>query len=140
MKWILFGLMVATSEALGCDYLAVSLRSYHVVRKGQNELNLGLACEWKYSERVRGSAGFYDNSSNNFSAYAAAVYSPVRLAPGVRLGVMGGLVTGYERKPWQPIPLGGLVLSAENARHGVNLTLLPAAGGIFHLAYKRSFM
>lgn len=133
----LLGIIVVL--AIGCPrahagetWAVASLRSYHFERRGQNERNPGLGIERELAPRWRLVAGGYENSSHDASFYAGAVYAP--LARGdARLGVLGAAVSGYEDKPSAMV---AAIVMLEGRRFGVNLGLIPAAGGVLFLQAK----
>lgn len=69
-----------------------------------NERNVGLGIRNTYSETWSVQAGFYRNSVDKTTAYAAVNYTPIQFG-AVRIGTFAGLVSGY-RHPWAA---GGMV-------------------------------
>lgn len=126
------------------DWAVVSLRSYHFRREGQNERNWGFGFEkdlrWLLKD-LRLSAGAYNNSSNDLSAYFNGLYLPLKRGPW-RAGLTAGLAYGYgkekevvageeqSKKTNDLIPFFGGVLAYEGKEYGLNLILIPAGGGV----------
>lgn len=115
--------------------------SYHVNRSaGFNEVNHGIAATWKQSEALAYSAGSYANSLHLRSYYALARYTPAQIGY-VRLGAIGGMVTGYDANGGGPIPI---ILPAMAATFGpVEATVIAwpsvygsGAGVALNLAFK----
>ena len=101
-----------------------------------NRITEGLGYEHAAGE-LRFAVGFYDNSNCRYSSYAAAAWLPARLSERVRLGVIGGGVTGYKANV---TPAGGLTLTYEGERYGFNLIGIPplsdSSPGVFWLQGK----
>lgn len=89
-----------------------------------NSFTAGIGIEHRISETWRAAAGLYDNSNCNVSAYTAGVWLPLRF-DRIRLGALGGLVTGYRASI---MPVGGLAASYEARRWGSNLIYIPPVG------------
>lgn len=71
-----------------------------------DELNVGLGIRSTYSETWSVQAGFYRNSVDRTTVYAVVNYTPLQIGP-VRMGVFGGLATGYPAGV--PLGAGGMV-------------------------------
>lgn len=132
MRLLALALILVSGVAFAGDWLTASVASYHIERHGQNQFNPGIGIEHQVGPSWRAVAGGYQNSSNNLTLYAGGVRSLYRFGP-VQLGTMAALATGYSSKP---IPIGGPVLSIEGKHAGVNVILIPAAGGVFGLQLK----
>lgn len=128
-------LMAASASVCASDWITASVASYHFKRHGQNERNPGLGVELQVDERWRVMGGAYDNSASRLTAYAGGLYSLTSVGP-VRVGVMGGLFTGYGPAP---VPVVGPVLSIEGRAAGANVVVIPGAGGVIGFQLKFSF-
>jgi len=126
----LLGVFVATGfwfayYSAAQDYLIGSGVAIHLDgAKHCNWFTKGLGIEKSVSESWRIAAGYYDNSNCRDSFYLAGAWLPLRLGD-LRLGVIGGGVTGY-RAPI--LPAGGLVAAYEPGKYGVNVIFIPPAG------------
>ncbi len=109
------------------DYVIVSGLAKHLDGKQHcNSTTTGLGYEHSQSENWRSQIGFYRNSNCRWSAYAAEAWMPVYLQSiNVRLGVLGGVVTGYGSAV---LPAGGLVTSFEFKKWKLNLITIPPVG------------
>lgn len=114
------------------EWATLACCSYHFERHGQNQTNPGVGFEHVTSERWRLVGGVYDNSSNATSFYAGGVYTAWR-AGAVSLGATLGLATGYGNTP---LPILGPSVSLEGERFGLNLLIVPSAGGVAALQFK----
>lgn len=84
----------------------------------------GLEVQWKPRHAV--SAGYYRNSVDEDSLYALYHYTPLSFGRYVRVGAVGGVVTGYPGyNDGGLAPAGGLVAKIEGDRVGVNVIYLP---------------
>lgn len=123
-------------------YLAVNLTSYHFNRhKEYNEFNPGLGYEGSYDNwRVLG--GVYYNSFKRWTTYLVGGYLPINLQvtenSKVGVGFLLGLATGYQkevkfrensgidyiRQNLGIIPIGGIMLTWEQAQSGFGIDIL----------------
>jgi hypothetical protein len=115
------------------SWVTASVTSYHLERKGQNEVNPGLGLERPIAPALRAVAGGYVNSSNNLSLYGGVVYGAWALGPA-RLGALAALATGYDARP---VLIGGPALSLEGRELGVNVLFIPAGRGVIGVQLKR---
>jgi hypothetical protein len=69
-----------------------------------DEFNVGLGLRYTHSDDWSTQFGLYKNSSDKTTAYALATYTPLDIL-GARVGVFGGLATGYSK----PLVAGGAV-------------------------------
>ena len=103
-----------------------------------NSTTTGIGYERTYTQAAY-SVGVYRNSNCRWSSYAAKAWMPVSLGY-TRLGLIGGLVTGYER-PLTPVP--GLALTYERKTWGLNLIGIPptssSSTGVLWLQAKYRF-
>lgn len=76
-------------------------------------------------ERDHAQAGFYRNSNCKLSIYAAKAWLPIT-AGAVKLGLIGGAVTGYASAV---TPVAALAATYETQTYGLNLIGIPPAGG-----------
>lgn len=118
----LVALLPATASAQ--DWLIVSGLAYHLKGDHCNSITTGLGYERTHSETDRTQIGFYRNSNCSWSAYAAKAWLPGKFG-SVRIGLIGGVVTGYESAI---TPAGGLAVTYEGKRYGLNLVGIPPAG------------
>lgn len=65
--------------------------------------------------------GFYRNSNCKWSTYAAKAWLPLRAA-GLKLGAIGGAVTGYKTSV---LPAAGFAAAFEKRDWGFNVILIP---------------
>jgi hypothetical protein len=93
-----------------------------------NEDNLGAGVQYRTSPGFAYTAGVYRNSIRRTSAYAGVAWSPIALGAHVRLGLFGGLVTGYDAAP--VVPFGGPMIEATFGRVIVQGVLIPRIGDL----------
>lgn len=105
------------------DWIVMSGLAKHLDGESHcnNHITKGGGFERRISGTWRAAGGIYDNSNCRLSAYAAAVWLPLRSGPWGFGGLAGGL-TGY-RMPVSPA--GGLAATYEERRWGVNLIYIP---------------
>lgn len=120
---------VSTQAIPSKNWLQTGFMSYHLDRKQTHERNFreqnyGIGIEHKLSENSSISAGYYRNSIDKDSFYAAYAYQPLKVGP-VKVGAMAGVVTGYHLNNGGPIPMVLPLASIEGKRMGVNLTYVP---------------
>lgn len=124
------GFLVGLSIALAVNSFAqvwtsVTVGSRHFDRGADfNERNLGIGVEVVKSENGRLVGGVYRNSIDRTSAYAGYTWAP-EILPGARLGMVGGVVTGYRLSP---APMLAPVLMLEGKHVGANVILVPSVG------------
>lgn len=115
---------VAPSRA-GDTWIAASVASYHFDRDaGHNERNWGLGIEQGIAPHTRLVAGAYRNSLYATSRYAGVNWTPFEFGP-VHLGLMAGVVDGYNANRGRFIPVAVPMLALEQGRVGANLLYLP---------------
>ena len=91
-----------------------------------NEFNPGVGVEVQWRPVHAVSAGYFRNSVDEDSLYLLYHFTPIALGRHVRVGALGGLVTGYPGyRDGGVAPAGGLVAKLERGRFGANLILLP---------------
>lgn len=76
-------------------------------------------------ERDHAQLGFYRNSNCKLSIYAAKAWLPIT-AGAVKLGLIGGAVTGYSSAV---TPVAALAATYETKTWGLNMIGIPPAGG-----------
>lgn len=99
------------------------------LRQGEsfNEFNPGVGVEVQWRPVHALAAGYFHNSLERNSLYLAYHFTPIPVGRYVRVGAMGGLVTGYPGYHDGGVaPVAGLVAKIEGQRFGVNLLFLPA--------------
>lgn len=92
-----------------------------------NETNSGLGYEWQASEHVNYSLGFFENSYAKTSWYASAFYGYTVATTSwgkLRLGLTGGLVTGYPANDVLPLFLPTAMIETKHA--GINIGYSPS--------------
>jgi len=98
--WLICGVAAigASGGAGAAELVTFGGGSYHFQRNlGHNEFNYGLGYERDLSEDLSVSAGVYKNSLRRASFYVLGNYYLASPAQGVRVGVTGGLMSGYHR-------------------------------------------
>jgi len=138
--WAGFGVLplgAQTASEAGDVWLNPGFVSYHFPKHGVsfNNDNTGLGVEWRQSQAVSWSAGFFHNSDWARSQYGGAYWTPWQ-AVGWRWGAFIGVIDGY------PNMLGGgafpfltPVATREWQRWGVGMTLLPDYENRLHGAF-----
>ena len=108
------------------NFMDVNVAARHMDRDATkrlklNEDNPGIGLEHDEGDhRVMG--GYYKNSFNKPSVYGLVGYTPLHINDNLKMGVVGGGVTGYIK----PVtPAAGLIGTYQNGDTGVNLTLVP---------------
>lgn len=101
----------------------IHLAAYHASSDYNNHTSgLGVICAGP-RENVRIVAGGYYNSLRRDSYYAGFVYQPMTFGT-LRLGAMGGLVSGYQTRV---VPMAAAVASLPIGKTEWHLTLVPPA-------------
>ena len=132
-RLLLAALLAAASGGCLAETWSVgSLASYHLKRNGQNEINLGAGIERRLDERWGLVAGGDNNSSGDLTLYGGATRTLWR-SGSMHLRAMAAAATGYERAL---IVIPAAVVSFEGRHAGVNVGLIPAAGGVLFLQFK----
>ncbi|MFT4171505.1 MAG: hypothetical protein QM639_03020 [Rhodocyclaceae bacterium] len=86
------------------ELITVGGGAYHFERDlDLNEFNYGLGYERDINEEWSWSAGVYKNSIRRATFYLLGNYYPYELGAGFRVGLTGGLVTGYHKSPVVPL-------------------------------------
>jgi Antimicrobial peptide resistance and lipid A acylation protein PagP. len=121
--------VISTQAVPGRNWLQTGFMSYHLDRQQTHERNFreqnyGIGLEHKLSENSSVSVGYYRNSIDKDSYYAAYAYQPLKAGP-VKIGALAGVVTGYPLNNGGPIPMLLPLASIEGKRMGVNLTYVP---------------
>ncbi|NBX55330.1 MAG: hypothetical protein EBQ82_06265 [Betaproteobacteria bacterium] len=114
------------SEA-GDIWLNPGFISYHFPKEGLsfNNENSGLGIEWRQSQEVSWSGGFFHNSDWERSYYVGAYWTPW-VAMGWRWGAFIGVVDGYPKMlNGGAFPFLTPVATREWQRWGVGVSLLP---------------
>ena len=97
----LLGWSVATPAA---EFISVGGFSRHFERDlDLNEFNPGLGYEKDIDKDLSWSTGVFKNSLKRASFYALANYALWQPAEGWRLGITGGLASGYHKSPIVPL-------------------------------------
>lgn len=124
--------LACTTPAVASDavWTSMMVRAYHTDRtKGYNENTLGVGVEYRRDDSdIRLVGGMYNNSFNRLSTYAGVSWLPVEVGP-VKMGVMGGLISGYQRYDYNFGPMAAGILSIEKNRYGANLMVVPPVPG-----------
>jgi len=146
-KWFwgfLVGILLGLISRPACadTWLVATVASYHSNRDIEhNERNWGLGIEHDLSDTWRLTAGHYRNSYWRDSSYVGALWMPL-VYGRVRVGVLLGAVTGYDRLvgPFAPTVLPTLMY--EGKQWGANLGVMPSPErgvGVLGLQIKRRF-
>ena len=112
------------------NWLQTGFLSYHLNRDQAHtrhfrEQNYGIGFEHKLSEDSSLSIGYYRNSLDRNSFYAGYNWSPIN-AGAVKLGVIGGVISGYPAlNKGGAFPMLLPVASLEGKAVGINLTYVP---------------
>lgn len=130
---ILLATLVLPRPVLAANDVWVSMmvRAYHSNREADfNENTLGVGVEWHPTDvgDVRWVAGAYHNSNRRASIYAGGVYMPLRFG-NLRVGLMGGTISGYQKYDYRFGPMAAGVVSYETKRTGINLVIVPPIPG-----------
>jgi hypothetical protein len=117
-------------DGLRADFM-VGSHHIHPIQHFQ-DFNPGVGFECSVTPQWAASFGYFRNSLDRPSFYAGAIYTPELAHWGwLRLGVMGGIISGYNfgRYGVGPNDGTGLVLAptaiAQFGRFGVNFILIP---------------
>jgi hypothetical protein len=105
--------------------LTLSAWSYHLDRsKHYNERNYGLGLQYQTTDTTRAVVGCYRNSFYDRSCYAGMLWRPSALSfDRLHLGLMGGVVTGYQRTL-----IGALPVATFDVTKRVELSLTGCPG------------
>jgi hypothetical protein len=129
MKYLLLILLLifgtAGAQEIQLD-LNLNLIAYHwdrraVQDKHLNEVNPGIGLSW-ISGDIHKIVGVYKNSDSTNSIYALLAYTPIKIGTA-KLGVVGGVVTGYAA-PYTPAA-GFYAVLPVTERISVNITAVP---------------
>jgi hypothetical protein len=108
-------------------HVVVTIKAIHRNRtRNYNEENFGLGLERQYSLVWTVGAGFYKNSYSRDTLYALAYYTPWTIKKDWRVGVVFGVVSGYDEgrlSPW----LTGVIRRDFDNRLGVNIYVATSA-------------
>jgi hypothetical protein len=117
-------MMVACSTAYA-DSIQLHGASKHAGERQYNEQNYGLGYRLNISHDFDVQVGYYRNSLDKDTYYGIVDYKPLQYS-GLKLGVFGGVGTGYASTL-----LGGLVLDVPVTKR-VTLTarVIPAISGV----------
>lgn len=103
-------LALSAGGAAAAEFVSVGGVSYHFERDlGHNEFNYGLGYERDWNDHLTWSAGVYKNSIRRATFYGLANWYPWALGENFRMGLSGGLMTGYHKSP----VIGTLMPTAE---------------------------
>lgn len=101
-KWIWLGSVMCVfgfcAGAGAAELISVGGGSYHFERDlGHNEFNYGLGYESDLNDEISWSVGVYKNSIRRATFYGLANWYPWAPGAGFRVGLSGGLMTGYHK-------------------------------------------
>lgn len=99
----------------------IHIAAYHA-QAGYNSDTPGIGLLCPIATDTRAAVGTYRNSLGGQSAYAAAVWQPLRLGP-LRVGAMAGMATGYRR---EFTPMAALAISVPVRTLELHLLAVPA--------------
>lgn len=116
-------------ESLTLAAFLVPFTSYHFDRHGENQVNPGLAAEFRVAEQpesISYAVGAYRNSLDRNTVFAQAVWTPVRTNV-VQMGASLGVGSGYG----SPVIGGGFVrITPRGPDHaGLHLLVVPPVPG-----------
>jgi hypothetical protein len=121
----LAALMMAACSPAYADSIQLHGISKHGGDKVWNERNYGAGYRFDISRDVDAQVGYYRNSLDKDTYYGIVDYKPLQYN-GLKLGVFGGVGTGYE-SPF----IGGLVLDVPIAkRTTLTARVIPAIKGV----------
>lgn len=128
---LLTAVMFTCTTSIAAQELHVQIHglSYHSVRTQANgdkwnERNDGIGLRYQINETLDAQIGVYNNSQFRTSKYAVATWLPVEVGV-VRVGVFGGVVTGYSYRNGGAIPAGGLAARWQGERLSVTSRFVP---------------
>ncbi|WP_172983212.1 hypothetical protein [Thiomonas sp. Bio17B3] len=121
---------VTLAGMLSLDLSTTCIHNRAEARRSLNQVNPGLGVEYQFTPDVGLSGGFYRNSFRRASVYALATWTPLHLAlPAgltARIGVAGGVVSGYSRvNPFAPFAAAALLAVRNPQGWGINLVAVP---------------
>lgn len=99
------------------------------VERGFNGLNPGAILECEENSTHAFSGGSYLNSLSRTSLFVSHRYTPLELGPA-RLGIMYGLVSGYEANNGRAIPVVLPAAVIDWARFGLAVSAWPSIHGL----------
>jgi hypothetical protein len=111
-------------KAISCDWWVASVASHHYgpgSGRDYEQRNYGLGCERQLTPSTNFVAGFYRNSLRIDSTYVGVAWTPLRYGM-VGLGMVGTLVSGYER---EPVKAAFPFVSIEGRYLGANVLIVP---------------
>ncbi len=125
-------------------WLNINGKSYHFQRNGYNEQNGGLGAQIFTTDHSSWLFGHYDNSFHRPTDYLWYNYQPWKLGSTVQVGVIGGLVTGYQaHSRYVPSGIGGFSLTWKPFKKGsndgpflVNLVGVPGVAVVGNIGFK----
>ena len=107
--------------------IQVHLVSVHASNESFNNDTHGVGALCNVTDNTQAAIGTYQNSINRRSNYAAIVWQPLNVGP-IKLGVIGGVVSGYQN---YLIPLAGAVASMKVTKGAsVHLLVIPEVSNI----------
>jgi len=121
---MLFGMNNAKAD----EFLIANVAAHHWNNDAKfNQKNYGLGIEnvfdcYGCDGDLMGEIGFYKNSLNAQSGYALLGYTPLHLGV-LRVGVIGGAVTGYPLMP--VVPAAGVLVSLRYEKVLANIIMTP---------------
>lgn len=117
-------LLVECTSVRADTWLTVTVRSEHFSESStpRNEDNFGIGFEHDLAPSWRLVGGGYRNSEYNDSYYGGVAWMPVNMGL-FKLGLVGGIITGYSEM--DPAPLLAPVLALEGRHFGANLIVVP---------------
>ncbi len=121
---------VTHAGTLSLDLSTACIHNKAEARHNLNQVNPGLGVEYQFTPDVGLAGGFYRNSFRRASVYALATWTPLRLTlPAgltARIGVAGGVVSGYSRvNPFAPFAAAALLTVRNPQGWGINLVAAP---------------
>lgn len=121
----------------------IHLAAYHAkaedsygVAYNNDTPGIGVLCELANNTRI--TAGTYFNSYRRQSNYAAIVWQPVHFG-NVKVGVLGGAVTGYRKDAGMAIPMAAFAASVPVEKIELHVAVIPETPGVSPMTAEFSF-
>ena len=120
----------ALAGRVNLDLSTACVHTKASARHSLNQVNTGLGLEYQATRDIDLSGGFYRNSFKRPSVYALIEWLPLQVDLPIgltaRLGVTGGLVSGYSHvNPFAPFAAGALVKLRAADGWGANIVAVP---------------
>lgn len=121
----MLGLLLATPCAQAAEFINFGGGALHFERDlGHNEFNPGLGYERDYNDDISWAVGYYKNSLSKPTFYGVVNYLPYKLSDSWRVGLTGGLLTGYNKS--DVVPLLAPSIEWRGSRIGLQFFVVPS--------------